>query len=139
MCSETGFSLEVGRWKRNHFDAYTKTIHLRTDTFYGCTSTDLASVAHECGHALQHSPVWLAVVWMSRVALIACALMLYWFPVSAALVGLSILVFGKLGVLFMEFDASRRAYNFLKYTGQVNMKIVRRVLTQAWLTYLNIR
>ena len=139
MCKDTGFALEVGRWKRNHFNAYTKTIWLNTETFYGRTSADLACVAHECGHALQHSPVWLGVVWISRVALIACAALIYWFTGVAIGAAITILVIGKLGVLFMEFDASRRAYKFLKSTGQVNMKVVRKVLTRAWLTYLNIR
>jgi Zn-dependent membrane protease YugP len=140
MCAETGFRLDVRKsFSRNAFVANTEYILLTHETFNSCTSTSLASVAHECGHAQQHTRAWLWVVWISRVALILSVCLLYHFTGVAITVLLGILIIGKLATLYVEFDASRRAYKFLKSTGQVNMKIVRKVLTESWLTYLNIR
>lgn len=140
MCATTGFRLEVhGMIYHNAFIANTRDIQLTPETFDSCTSSSLASVAHECGHALQFTPAWLWLVWVSRIALIISILFIYHFTGIAVVSLLGILVLGKLATLYVEYDASRRAYNFLKSTGQVNMKIVRRVLIKSWLTYLNIK
>lgn len=139
MC---GTSVQAIPGERNLFDTTTRTIHLSNDVIHACTSKAMAIVAHECAHSQQPIKAYQVTMMLIGVALSATvfsALLLSLPVMTMVYLILSLLVSAKLIVLYFEFDASWRAYRWLKQSGRVNLRVVRKVLTESFITYLNIR
>ena len=136
----------------DHYDPRSKTVRLSPQV-YGVNSVAAYGIAaHEVGHALQHAQGYKMLMlrnWIAPVASIGSNLS-YWLIILGyfmqlfSLVEIGILLFGtavffQLVTLPVEFDASRRAKDFLLKSGLVNQtesKGVAAVLNAAALTYV---
>jgi len=120
----------------DHYNPATKTVNLSPDVYDGRNVASAAVAAHECGHALQHAAAykWLnlrskmvpTVQFSSSIVnwilLIGVIMALRGNPI-VLLIGIilmSITVLFTLITLPVEFDASRRALNWLNFTTVTN-------------------
>ncbi len=118
----------------DHYNPQTKTVNLSQDVYSGRSVAAAAVAAHECGHAVQHATQYSMLQFRSAlvpVVNIAASLQQYFFMFG--LVGLYLtkqpiimivvlIAFGitclfSLVTLPVEFDASRRALNWLDESG----------------------
>ena len=120
----------------DHYNPATKTVNLSPDVYEGRTVASAAVAAHECGHALQHAAAykWLnlrtkmvpTVQFSSSIVnwilLIGVIMALRGNPtmllIGIILMGMTVLF--TLVTLPVEFDASRRALNWLNLTTVAN-------------------
>jgi uncharacterized protein len=120
----------------DHYNPATKTVNLSPDVYEGKTVASAAVAAHECGHALQHAAAykWLnlrskmvpTVQFSSSIVnwilLIGVIMALRGNPIllliGIILMGITVLF--TLVTLPVEFDASRRALNWLNLTTVTN-------------------
>ncbi len=103
------------------------------------TSKTIAILAHELGHALQR-PLLMVQIYLRAAAFLSLGYW-FWFPrestVSLVVIHLlAVLLYSWVSTVFFEWDASRRALNFLRRTRIVNMKIASLVTWRAFRTYL---
>lgn len=136
----------------DHYDPHAKAVRLSEPNYASPSLAALAVAAHEVGHAVQdaHGYTWLRVrasLWPAASLgtnlgpiLVVGGLMLG--AIGLAKLGLYLylaVALFQLVTLPVEFDASRRALEFLRRMGflsQQEMAPARRVLTWAALTYV---
>jgi Zn-dependent membrane protease YugP len=120
----------------DHYNPATKTVNLSPEVYEGRNVASAAVAAHECGHALQHAAAykWLSlrtkmvptVQFSSSIVnwilLIGVIMALRGNPVLLliGIILMSITVLFTLITLPVEFDASRRALNWLNLTTVTN-------------------
>ena len=116
----------------DHYNPMTKTVSLSPQVYQGRSVSAAAVAAHECGHAVQHDrsynmlqmrsalvPLVKAASTAQQFLIIAAFPMLQQFP---TLMLVTIIAFGvttlfSFVTLPVEFDASRRALNWLEKSG----------------------
>ncbi|WP_243089896.1 zinc metallopeptidase [Thermus neutrinimicus] len=136
----------------DHYDPHAKAVRLSEPNYASSSLAALAVAAHEVGHAVQdaHGYTWLRVrasLWPAASLgtnlgpiLVVGGLMLG--AIGLAKLGLYLylaVALFQLVTLPVEFDASRRALEFLRRMGflsQQEMVPARQVLTWAALTYV---
>ncbi|MFN4232401.1 zinc metallopeptidase [Thermus sp.] len=136
----------------DHYDPHAKAVRLSEPNYASPSLAALAVAAHEVGHAVQdaHGYTWLRVrasLWPAASLgtnlgpiLVGVGLMLG--AIGLAKLGLYLylaVALFQLVTLPVEFDASRRALEFLRRMGflsQQEMVPARQVLTWAALTYV---
>ncbi len=136
----------------DHYDPTRKVVRLSTDIFHGATVAAASVAAHECGHAVQDKEGYfflrlraaiLPIVNISTkagyialmVGLIFGMIELFWVGI---ILELAILVF-QLVTLPVEFDASRRAAEFLKQEALIEKEEQegsKKMLRAAAMTYV---
>lgn len=141
----------------DHYNPQTKTVNLSQDVYTGRSVASAAVAAHECGHAVQHATQYSMLQFRSAlvpVVNIAASLQQYFFMFGLAGLYLTkqpiimiivLIVFGitclfSLVTLPVEFDASRRALNWLDETGfakGAEYAGAKDALTWAALTYVS--
>lgn len=116
----------------DHYNPLEKTVNLSPEVFHGRSVAAAAVAAHECGHAVQHAQAysWLtmrsqlvpvvsfASKWMQWI-LLAGILTIQVFPylLLAGIVMFAATTLFAFITLPVEFDASRRALNWLNNSG----------------------
>ncbi len=136
----------------DHFNPASKTVNL-SDSVYGSNSIAAIAVAtHECGHAMQNNEEYLPLKIRSAIVPAANFGSKLGFPIVIAglifsigpLMFVGVILF-TLGVAFqivtlpVEFDASRRALEYIEGSGLVNANELegsKKVLRAAALTYV---
>lgn len=115
----------------DHYNPQEKTVNLSTDVYYGRSVAAAAVAAHECGHAVQHtkSYSWLnlrssmvpvvsitsnLLQWVLIIGVLLIAFTFNPIVLAIGVAGLIIITFFSIITLPVEFDASRRALNWLK-------------------------
>lgn len=116
----------------DHYNPAEKTVNLSPDVYHGRSVAAAAVAAHECGHAVQHARAyaWLnmrsslvpAVSFASKYVqwiLLAGVLMINVFPylLLAGIVLFAMTTLFSFITLPVEFDASKRALNWLESSG----------------------
>lgn len=116
----------------DHYNPIEKTVNLSPDVYHGRSVAAAAVAAHECGHAVQHARAyaWLsmrsslvpAVSFASKYVqwiLLAGVLMINVFPylLLAGIVLFAMTTLFSFITLPVEFDASKRALNWLESSG----------------------
>lgn len=119
----------------DHYNPLNKTVNLSPDVYNGSSISSAAIAAHECGHAVQHAALypWLnlrsRLVPLVRVSsslvqwiLLAGILMINIFPglLLGGIVLFALTTLFAIVTLPVEFDASRRALNWLSHTRITN-------------------
>jgi len=120
----------------DHYNPVDKTVNLSPDVYNGTSVASAAVAAHECGHAVQHaasykwlmlrskmvSTVQFSSTLVNWILLIGVIMAVRGNP-TLLLIGIilmSITVLFTLITLPVEFDASRRALNWLNHTNVTN-------------------
>jgi Zn-dependent membrane protease YugP len=120
----------------DHYNPMNKTVNLSPDVYNGTSVASAAVAAHECGHALQHAAAYKWLMLRSKmvptvrfsstlvnwILLIGVIMALNGNP-TVLLVGIvlmSITVLFTLVTLPVEFNASRRALNWLNHSNITN-------------------
>jgi Zn-dependent membrane protease YugP len=121
----------------DHYNPATKTVNLSPDVYNGVNVSAAAVAAHECGHAVQHATSYGPLVFRSQMVpvvqfssnivnwiLLAGIIMLAYSHNSTVLL-LGIILMGvtvlfTLVTLPVEFDASKRALEWLERTNITN-------------------
>lgn len=121
----------------DHYNPVTKTISLSPDVFQGQHVSAAAVAAHECGHAVQHAEAYSMLQFRSKMVpvvqiagkaqqflfmgfifgMASGAGMLGQYMMLALVVAFGLTALFALVTLPVEFDASRRALNWLDETG----------------------
>lgn len=116
----------------DHYNPTDKTVNLSSDVYHGRSVAAAAVAAHECGHAVQHARAyaWLgmrsnlvpAVNFASKYMqwiLLAGVLTINFFPylLLAGIVLFAMTTIFSFVTLPVEFDASKRALNWLETSG----------------------
>lgn len=116
----------------DHYNPADKTVNLSSDVYHGRSVASAAVAAHECGHAVQHAKAyaWLgmrsalvpAVSFSSKYmqwVLLAGVLTINVFPflLLAGIVLFAMTTIFSFVTLPVEFDASKRALNWLETSG----------------------
>ncbi|MFN8293351.1 MAG: zinc metallopeptidase [Chitinophagales bacterium] len=116
----------------DHYNPTDKTVNLSPDVYHGRSVAAAAVAAHECGHAVQHARAyaWLgmrsslvpAVSFASKYVqwiLLAGVLVLNVFPwlLVAGIALFALTTIFSFVTLPVEFDASKRALNWLESSG----------------------
>lgn len=116
----------------DHYNPADKTVNLSSDVYHGRSVASAAVAAHECGHAVQHAKAyaWLgmrsalvpAVSFSSKYMqwiLLAGILTINVFPflLLAGIVLFAMTTIFSFVTLPVEFDASKRALNWLETSG----------------------
>lgn len=137
----------------DHYNSKEKTIYLSGETYYGTSIYALASAAHQCGHAKQHSEDYcsmnvrsIVVTVLSIVSFCGLPLMIMGIfrgcdanTIQLASVMLVGAIFFQLLSLPIEFNASNRAMtNLVKYelVPAHEWEWCKKALRAAALTYL---
>ncbi|MGI6229443.1 MAG: zinc metallopeptidase [Tractidigestivibacter sp.] len=140
----------VGGQLTDYYDPRDNQLHLSDENLRGGSVASVAVACHEAGHAVQHAKgyapvkirtalvpvvnftqnVWMIVfligVFLNTVGLVRLAILLFAFSVIFQLVTLPV-----------EFNASHRALEYIKSSGQsIDLVGARQVLTAAALTYV---
>ena len=136
----------------DHYDPERKVVRLSSDIYHGATIASSSVAAHECGHAVQDKEGYFflrlraslvpLVNFSSKAGYIALMigllfgwLELAWFGIFLELA----ILFFQLITLPVEFDASRRAANFLKREALVEkseQEGSKKMLNAAAMTYV---
>lgn len=120
----------------DHYNPLNKTVNLSPDVYNGTSVASAAVAAHECGHAVQHAASYKWLMLRSKmvptvqfsstlvnwILLIGVIMAVRGNP-TLLLIGIilmSITVLFTLITLPVEFDASRRALNWLNHTNVTN-------------------
>ena len=136
----------------DHFNPASKTVNL-SDPVYGVDSIAAIAVAcHECGHAMQHNEDYLPLKIRSAIVPAASFGSKLGFPIVIAGLFFSLgplmfagVILFTLGVAFqivtlpVEFDASRRALEYIEGSGLITgneLEGAKKVLRAAALTYV---
>ncbi len=136
----------------DHFNPASKTVNL-SDPVYGADSIAAIAVAcHECGHAMQHNEDYLPLKIRSAIVPAASFGSKLGFPIVIAGLFFSLgplmfagVILFTLGVAFqivtlpVEFDASRRALEYIEGSGLITgneLEGAKKVLRAAALTYV---
>ncbi len=128
--------VSVNGFLSDHYNPATKTVNLSPDVYEGNSISAAAVAAHECGHAVQHQQAyaWLnlrsklvpavqlsstLVNWVLLIGVVLAA------SGNTTLLLIGIILFAitvvfSLVTLPVEFDASRRALNWLGHTNVTN-------------------
>ncbi len=120
----------------DHYNPVEKTVNLSPDVYHGRSVSAAAVAAHECGHAVQHANAyaWLGMRSKLVPAVSFASQWVQWILMGGVVIamlspvfGFGVIVFGfclfALTTLFsfitlpVEFDASRRALNWLESSG----------------------
>lgn len=138
----------------DHYNPLNKTVNLSKDVYYNCSVAAAAVAAHECGHAVQHAKGYAFL--QMRSALVPVTSIAAKFMPWVIFIGFMtirtmplLLEFGiilfSLTTLFtfitlpVEFDASRRALNWIQGYRIVNEKEysnAKNALSWAAMTYV---
>ena len=144
--------VEVQGELTDHYDPSRKVVRLSTDIFHGATVASSSVAAHECGHAVQDkenyfflrfrsSLVPLANI-SSKIGYIAIVIGLVFGLLDLAWIGIAlemVILLFQLITLPVEFDASKRAGEFLKREALVEtseQKGSKKMLNAAAMTYV---
>jgi hypothetical protein len=118
----------------DHYNPVNKTVNLSPEVYHGRSITSAAVAAHECGHAVQHARSYTWLTMRSKLVplveissrymqwiLLAGILMIQF---SILPLGIGIILFATTTLfsfitLPVEFDASRRALNWIDENGIV--------------------
>ena len=136
----------------DHYDPRSKTLRLSSRVYGHNSIAAIGVAAHECGHAIQHATAYGPLVLRSKLvpvvnisSTISEILILLGVVFGAmGLVDIGILAFSIIVIFYfvtlpVEFDASRRACNFIENSGYFlidDTKHARKVLTAAAMTYV---
>lgn len=164
MLRENGISdvsvISVGGELTDHYNPMKKTVNLSHDVYNGRNAAAAAIAAHECGHAVQHATAYgplnlrtamvpvqnasgmiLNVIMMMTV--FGGALLFDAFPVNLVLIivcaAYGMIALFSLITLPVEFDASKRALNWIKNSGvstQGEYEQSKNALNWAAMTYV---
>lgn len=121
----------------DHYNPLTKTVNLSPEVYNGISISAAAVAAHECGHAVQHAARYGPLMFRSRMvpAVQVSSMLVNWVLMAGliiitishnptvllvGIVAMSITVFFTLITLPVEFDASKRALNWLNHTNITN-------------------
>lgn len=130
---------------RNEFNPLTETITLTAGVITRFDTEAIATVAHECGHATQNLKTWVLFTHIMRMVvatlILALGVAMYLMKPLAFVqlivyINIGILILYRLVVLAIEFDASRKAYQWMRQQN-FNRKICLKVYRSALLTYIN--
>jgi Zn-dependent membrane protease YugP len=138
----------------DHYNPIDKTVNLSREVYHGRNVAAAAVAAHECGHAIQHAKSYAWLNFRSQLVPIVSATSKYmqWvllagvvlINVSLIPLGIGIALF-SMTTLFsfitlpVEFDASRRALNWLesaRVTDRSNHAYAKDALKWAAMTYV---
>ena len=115
----------------DHYDPMHKRLVLSTQNYHGHSAAALGVAAHECGHAIQHKIAYAPLQWrMAAVGATTFASQIVtWLPLLGLFTGIGgftshtylmlmvagwgVIMLFNLVTLPVEFDASRRALQFL--------------------------
>lgn len=128
--------ISVEGFLSDHYNPVNKTVNLSPDVYNGTNVASAAVASHECGHAVQHATAYKWLMLRSKlvptvqfssmlvnwILLIGVIMALNGNP-TVLLIGIilmSITVVFTLITLPVEFDASRRALNWLNHTNVTN-------------------
>lgn len=136
----------------DHYDPTRKVVRLSTDIFHGATVASSSVAAHECGHAVQDKEGYFflrlraslvpVVNISSKVGYFAIVIGLLFGALNLAWLGIFLelaILFFQLITLPVEFDASRRAAEFLKKEALIEAREQsgsKKMLNAAALTYV---
>ena len=135
----------------DHYDPTNKTIRLSKDVYYGTSIASISIACHEAGHAIQHSEGYAMLVVRNKlIPLVNVANRFSWILIfiglllgSFNLLMTGLVLFGIIALfqfitLPVEFNASKRALNYLNQTVLVDSEYAgaKKVLTSAAFTYV---
>jgi len=139
----------------DHYNPLTRTVNLSPEVYEGRTIASASVAAHECGHAVQHATAYKWLMLRSRMvpAVQFSSMLVNWILLigvilafrgtpTVLLIGivlLGITVLFTLITLPVEFDASRRALDWLNRTTVTNAQEypkARDALKWAAMTYV---
>lgn len=142
----------------DHYNPSNKTVNLSTDVYYGRSVAAAAVAAHECGHALQHMGTfkWLQLrtemvpmvsissnllQWVILFGILLIGITGNTILLSIGVSGLVLITLFSLITLPVEFNASKRALQWLKANDQVMIRdreilLARDALWWAAMTYV---
>lgn len=136
----------------DHYDPERKVVRLSTDIYHGATIASSSVAAHECGHAVQDKEGYFflrlraslvpVVNISSKVGYIAIMIGLIFGAMKLAWLGIFLelaILFFQLITLPVEFNASKRAAEFLKKESLIEAKEQsgsKKMLNAAALTYV---
>ena len=148
--------MSVGGQLTDHYNPSDKTVNLSEAVFHGRNAAAVAVAAHECGHAIQDAKAYAFLGF--RSAMVPVLNITNRFTPFLLMIGIGLLVFAKipyvlaLGVLALavstlfsfitlpvEFDASRRALQWIKEENIVNPQeysMAKGALSWAAMTYV---
>lgn len=128
--------ISVEGFLRDHYNPANRTVNLSPDVYDGTNVDSAAVAAHECGHAVQHAAAyrWLTLRSKMVPTVQLSSRLVNWILLIGVIMALrgnaTILLIGiilmAVTVLFtlitlpVEFDASRRALNWLNHTNVTN-------------------
>lgn len=140
----------------DHYNPSDKSVNLSEAVYYGRNAAAVAVAAHECGHALQDAKAYAFLGF--RSAMVPVLNITNRFTPFLLMIGIGLLFFANIpyvlaaGVLLLaistlfsfvtlpvEFDASRRALNWIKEENIVNSReysMARSALSWAAMTYV---
>ncbi|KOY86868.1 hypothetical protein AD998_12590 [bacterium 336/3] len=127
----------------DHYNPMNKTVNLSEPVYYGNSAASMAVAAHECGHAVQHATAYSMLKFRSVMvpvqnvsATVLNAVMMLSFIGGAALrqsqafptelvlliiiAAYSVITLFSIITLPVEFDASKRALNWIQNQGVVS-------------------
>jgi len=144
----------------DHYNPATKTVNLSEAVYHGRNTASAAVASHECGHAVQHATAYSLLEFRSAMVpiqnisskvinfifiatLFGGFFLFSAFPVNLVLTiiigAYTIMTLFSLVTLPVEFDASKRALNWITEQGVVNSQeseMARDALKWAALTYV---
>lgn len=144
--------VEVQGELTDHYDPSRKVVRLSSDIFHGKSIAASSVAAHECGHAVQDKENYFFLRFRSslvpfanissKLGYVAIMIGLIFGMVKLAWIGIAlemVILLFQLITLPVEFDASRRAGEFLKKEALVEKNEQdgsKKMLTAAALTYV---
>ncbi|PIY12397.1 MAG: hypothetical protein COZ18_02165 [Flexibacter sp. CG_4_10_14_3_um_filter_32_15] len=148
--------LSVAGRLTDHYNPSDKTVNLSEAVFHGRNAAAVAVAAHECGHALQHAKAYSFLGFRSAMVpvlnatnrftpfllMIGVGLLIFVdFPyvLAAGVLALAVSTLFSFVTLPVEFDASRRALNWIKEENIVNPQeysMAKSALSWAAMTYV---
>ena len=140
----------------DHYNPSNKTVNLSENVYHGRNAAAVAVAAHECGHAIQDAKAYSFLGF--RSAMVPVLTITNSFTPFLLMIGVGLLIFADIpyilaaGVLLLavstifsfitlpvEFDASRRALNWIKEENIVNPQeysMAKGALSWAAMTYV---
>ncbi len=122
----------------DHYNPADKTVNLSEEVYHGTNAASAAIAAHECGHAVQHAKAYAPLQWRSKLVpiqhasglflnilmmltFIGGAVLFETFPIKwvlwAIVIAYGIIALFSIVTLPVEFDASKRALNWIRQSG----------------------
>jgi Zn-dependent membrane protease YugP len=152
--SDVSITVDEEGYLTDHYDPLTKTVTLSKDVYYGRNIAATSIAAHECGHALQHADGYaflrfrsamvpslqFASRYTSLLIILGMAISRTTYIPLAIGIGLyALTTLFTFITLPVEFDASRRALNWIEGQAFVSSKehsMAKDALKWAALTYV---